>query len=230
VTGGDRARPAPAPLARVAWIPGPAGPLEALFDRPAADCGTHAALFCHPHPQYGGTMHSKIVYQAVRAARDTGLPTLRFNFRGAGGSGGTFDEGRGEADDARAALDRLAAEFPGRTLVAGGFSFGAWMAVTVGARDPRVGALVSIGTPIGIYGAAPFAEIAKPILFVHGSEDPFGPAAQIAALAAALPAGRVTGIAGAGHLFTGREAAVATAVAAFLRDLIDSARMQPPGG
>ena len=221
---------APVPLQHAAWIAGPAGPLEALCDRPAVDCGTHAALLCHPHPQYGGTMHSKVVYRAARAARDVGLPALRFNFRGAGRSAGAFDAGRGEADDVRAALDRLATAYPGRRLVAGGFSFGAWMAVAAGADDPRVAALVSIGTPIAIYGSAHLGRVTKPILFVHGSEDPFGAAAEIEAIAAALPAARAVRVAGAGHLFAGQEGAVAVAVAGFLREIVGSVRIGPQGG
>lgn len=227
-------RPGPhlarSPLPHAAWIQGPAGPLEALLDQPAVDCGTHAALICHPHPQVGGTMHSKVVYRAARAARDQGLPVLRFNFRGAGRSAGTFDQGCGEAADVRAALDWLAAAYPGRALVAGGFSFGAWMAATAGAGDPRVAALVSIATPIAIYGTAHLAGIAKPILFVHGSADPFGAAAEIAAIAATLPAARLVRVAGAGHLFTRQEQEVAAAVGSFLREIVASARIEPQGG
>ncbi len=221
---------APVPLRHAAWIEGPAGPLEALCDRPAVDCMTHAALLCHPHPQHGGTMHSKVVYRAARAARGVGLPALRFNFRGAGRSAGTFDEGRGEAGDVRAALDRLAAAYPGRQLVAGGFSFGAWLAVLVGAGDPRVAALVSIGTPVAVYGAAHLAGVAKPILFVHGSADPFGAIAEIETIAAGLPAARVARVPGAGHLFSGQEGTVAAAVEDFLREIVVPAGIGPQGG
>jgi alpha/beta superfamily hydrolase len=203
------------------WISGPAGRLEALIDRPVTDCGTHAALFCHPHPEYGGTMHHKVVYRAARAARDLGVPALRFNFRGVEASAGEFDSGRGEMEDARASLEHLATVYPGRRLLAGGFSFGAWTAALVGEADPRVDALISIGTPIGIYGADYLARVSKPILFVHGSEDRYGAVDELAAIArrTAGPAEFVR-IEGAEHLFTDREGEVYAAVRDFLRRFV----------
>lgn len=210
-------------LGRV-WISGPAGRLEAVIDQPTSDRGTHAAVFCHPHPQYGGTMHHKVVYRAARAARDLGIPALRFNFRGVEESAGAFDSGRGEAEDAQAAIQHLAGTYPGRRLVAGGFSFGAWMAVAVGAEDPRVDALVSIGTPIGLYGADYLREVRKPILFVQGSDDPFGSADELSAIASEM-AGRAefVRIEGTEHLFTGREMDVYRAIRDFLRRTVDAA-------
>ena len=206
-------------------LPGPAGPLAALLDLPAADRGTHAALFCHPHPQYGGTMHSKVVYRIARAARDLGIPTLRFNFRGAGGSAGTFDDGRGEAEDARAALDFLSQRFPGRELIAGGYSFGSWVALRVGADDDRVTTLVAIGFPTTVFGTEVVRAIAKPALVVQGGADRLGPIAELEAALAESPAGaagrtRVTSIDGAEHLFTGHELEVYAAVREFLAEHI----------
>jgi alpha/beta superfamily hydrolase len=212
----------------VLTIPGPAGPLAALLDLPAADRGTHAALFCHPHPEYGGTMHNKVVYRAARAARDQGIPTLRFNFRGVGGradrSAGIYDGGRGEADDARSALAFLAERFPGRGLIAGGFSFGAWVAVRVGAADERVAGLIAIGTATAIFGSDFLGAVAKPALFVQGTEDRFGPIVDLAAALATLPAGvaRMARVEGAEHLFTGHEGEVYAAVRAFLIELTGS--------
>jgi len=204
---------------------GPAGPLAALLDLPAADRGTHAALFCHPHPQYGGTMHSKVVYRAARAARDLGIPTLRFNFRGTGGSAGTFDDGRGEAEDARSALDFLSERFPGRALIAGGYSFGSWVAMRVGAADERVSALIGIGTATTVFGTEFLQAIAKPALFVQGTADRLGPIAELeaalAARAGAAPARtRIASIEGAEHLFIGHETEVYAAVREFLAEFI----------
>jgi alpha/beta superfamily hydrolase len=187
-------------------------------------------------------MHSKVVYRAARATRDVGMPTLRFNFRGVGRSAGAFDGGIGEAEDVRAALDRLAIICPDRPLVAGGFSFGAWLSVAVGAADPRVAALISIGTPISIYGSDHLSAVQKPILFVHGSSDPFCPSAELDAAARRLPESvRVVRIEGAGHLLTGREEEVYDAVREFLRDSLDrddgeptleadAGNRRPPGG
>jgi len=209
----------------VLTIPGPAGPLAALLDLPAADCGTHAALFCHPHPQYGGTMHNKVVYRAARAARDLGIPTLRFNFRGTSGSAGTFDGGRGEAEDARSALGYLSERFPGRALIAGGYSFGSWVAIRVGAVDERVTGLVAIGTATTAFGTDFLDAIAKPALFVQGAADRLGPIAELEAALAASPARaagrtRIVPIVGAEHLFTGHEMEVYGAVREFLAEFI----------
>jgi alpha/beta superfamily hydrolase len=103
-------------------IPGPAGPLEALLDAPrdratdAAALPRAAVVFAHPHPQQGGTMHTKAVFQGAKGLVRIGCTVLRFNFRSVGRSAGTFDEGRGEADDYRAALDWMAARYPGVPL------------------------------------------------------------------------------------------------------------------
>ena len=148
---------------RVREIPGPAGPLEALMEEPPLERGVnaeglvergqadglHAAVVIgHPHPQFGGTMHTKAVFQAAKAFSRIGCAVLRFNFRGVGTSAGSFADGAGERDDFRAALDFMHAGYPGVPLWAGGMSFGAWIALTVGAADPRVSTLVGICPPL----------------------------------------------------------------------------------
>src|SRR5204863_9374884 len=132
---------------------GPAGRLECLLDEPPAartvgDDGLvseghgsglrAAAVFAHPHTEYGGTMHTKVVYQAAKALSRIGCAVLRFNFRGAGASAGSFSNGVGERDDFTAALDFMHDRYTSAPLWAGGMSFGAWVAMTVGASDPRV--------------------------------------------------------------------------------------------
>src|SRR5438132_10175299 len=97
-----------------------------------------AAIVCHPHPLHGGTMHNHVTYRLAQAWRDAQVACLRFNFRGVGRSTGNHDEGKGEVDDAKAALDWLAAETPGVPLYASGFSFGSRAALTLGLRDARV--------------------------------------------------------------------------------------------
>ena len=128
-------------------IPAPHGLLEGLLRLPdgmaaSASDGearpAHAAVVCHPHPQFGGTMHNKVVFRLAAALVEHGIPALRFNFRGVGRSTGSYDEGRGEADDVRAALAALAARYPGVPLLLAGFSFGAWVGLPVGCADPRV--------------------------------------------------------------------------------------------
>src|SRR5512132_4538378 len=107
---------------------GPAGRLEAILDEPAGTPRA-AVVFAHPHPQYGGTMHTKAVYQGAKGLARIGCAVLRFNFRGVGRSAGTFDLGEGEKEDFSAALDYMAARYPGARLWAAGFSFGAWVAL-----------------------------------------------------------------------------------------------------
>ena len=140
---------------------GPAGRLEALLDEPVAP-GTighdgrvnaprarangirAAVVFAHPHTQFGGTMHTKVVYQAAKALSRVGCAVLRFNFRGAGTSAGVFTDGPGEKDDFRAALDSLCGQYPNVPVWAAGMSFGSWVAMSVGAEDPRVTTLLGI--------------------------------------------------------------------------------------
>ena len=107
-----------------------------------------AALVCHPHPLFGGTMHNKVVYQAAKSLDALGLPVLRFNFRGTGLSEGKHDRGEGERGDVRAGLDFLAAEFPNIPILVAGFSFGCWVGLRVGCEDARVTSLIGLGAPV----------------------------------------------------------------------------------
>ena len=162
---------------RSLFLDGPAGKLEALLNAGARGAN-HAGLVCHPHPLYGGTMHNKVVFHAMKALRGFGFPVLRFNFRGAGRSQGGHDEGRGEMDDVRAALDWLDREFH-LPIVFAGFSFGASVGLRACCPDARVVALVSLGTPVVFDGRAHrfrFLEsCVKPKLFISGTHDEFGP-------------------------------------------------------
>jgi alpha/beta superfamily hydrolase/nicotinamidase-related amidase len=146
-------------------LTGPTGRLEAILMQPEG-VTVAAAVVCHAHPQHGGMMHFKVVFRAAKTLQASGIPALRFNFRGVGRSEGFYDEGRGEVDDARAALDDMAKRFPGVPLVLGGFSFGSWVALRAGAQDSRVRALFALGFPLrmvpdtsflaGTHQAAPF--------------------------------------------------------------------------
>ncbi len=153
-------------------------------------------------------MHNKVVFRAARALNDAGLTSLRINFRGVGQTTGTHDHGRGEADDARVALDYLVAHYPDAPLLLAGFSFGARVGLEVGVRDERVRALVGIGTPVSIpergYDFSFLRECHKPVLFVHGERDEFGDVGTLRSLAATIPEearARVEIIPAAGHFF-----------------------------
>src|SRR5215469_9705679 len=157
------------------FLSGPVGKLEAVLWTPqAAAAPRTAALVCHPHPLFGGTLHNKVVYQAAKALAGVGMAVLRFNFRGAGLSQGSHDRGQGERDDVRAALDFLAAEFPHTPLWLAGFSFGCWVGLRVGCEDPRVERLIGIGAPVNDSDFSYLLGCGKPKLFVHGSKDQFG--------------------------------------------------------
>ena len=197
------------------FVRGPAGRLEAVFKRsPGARA---AAVVCHPHPLRGGTLYDKVTYRMGRALLAAGLSVLRFNFRGVGASEGTFDAGQGEREDLTAMIDHLAAEHA--ELVVAGFSFGAWVGLDVGARDPRVGRLVGLGLPVNVYDADFLRGVEKPTLLVHGDRDPFGDLDRVRAVAAAAGSGvRLAPIEGADHVFTGRLEAMMEAVTSFARE------------
>ena len=149
-------------------------------------------------------MHTKAVYRAAQALNGMGLRVLRFNFRGVGCSTGTFDEGIGEMEDVRAALDWLDLGLEGEPIVLGGLSFGSLAALGVGAEDPRVGALVALGTPIHLYDYSFLSRAGKPVLVVQGELDPFGSPEEVSKAFGRL-GDHVTvhSVPSAGHLFEG---------------------------
>lgn len=156
-------------------IPASVGELEAILKEPAG-APRGAGIVCHPHPLGGGTMHNKVVFRAAAGLADAGLVTLRFNFRGVGASGGEHDEGRGEQQDVRDALDYMSTNYPGMEITQAGFSFGTWVGSRVAVEEGRAARLISIGTPVDKY-ADSFTHLEKwrkPILFVHGDSDEFG--------------------------------------------------------
>jgi uncharacterized protein len=186
------------------FLEGPAGRLEALLIQPPTP-PVAAGVVCHAHPLHGGMMHFKVVFRAAKALQHHGVAALRFNFRGAGRSEGTHDDGHGEQDDARAGLDEMARRFPGLPLVIGGFSFGAAMALAVAARDPRVRSAFALGYPlVRVADTSHLAALRVPRLFVQGEEDAYGSGAAIQALVAALPEPKqLHVIAGSDHFFNG---------------------------
>jgi uncharacterized protein len=201
------------------FLRGPVGKLEALLWTPVSVAPpVLAAVVCHPHPLYGGTMHNKVVYQVAKSLDALGLPVLRFNFRGAGLSEGTHDRGRGEAGDVQAALDFLAAEFPSVPLLLAGFSFGAWVGLHVGCADKRVSELIGLGTPVNSSDFSFLQTCTKPKLFVQGSNDEHGHIHRLQKLAASLPGeNRLVPIEGAEHFFAGKLDQVDHAITAWLK-------------
>ena len=187
------------------FLSGPAGRLEAILWTPTRSAPPElAALLCHPHPLFGGTLHNKVVYQTAKTLDALGVPVLRFNFRGAGLSAGTHDRGEGEKGDVQAAIDFLAAEFPGTPLLLGGFSFGSWVGLHVGSEDARVTELLGLGIPVNSSSFTYLEDCAKPKLFVHGRNDEHGASEKVAQLVSRLPGeNRLVFVPDADHFFAG---------------------------
>ena len=177
--------PTESPSIRSLFLAGPAGRLEALLNAGSPNA-THAAIVCHPHPLFGGTLHNKVVFHAMKALNSFGFPVLRFNFRGTGLSEGEHASGVGEVEDVRKALDWLETEF-NLPIIFAGFSFGAAVGLRAAYDDPRVPALIALGLPAvpiegRIYEFEFLRACTKPKLFVSGSRDQFGPAGKLEAL------------------------------------------------
>jgi alpha/beta superfamily hydrolase len=205
---------------------GPAGPLEALLDVPTDAAPVRVAVvFAHPHPQFGGTMHTKAVYQGAKGLTRIGCAVLRFNFRGVGRSAGEFDQGDGEKADFTAALDYVAARYPGTPIWAAGFSFGAWVALEVGAEDPRVSALIGIAPPVATsvsgqtYTFDRTLASTKPKFFVQGEADEVCPLEAMWAFYGRLQEPKDLAVIDmANHLFDGQAPEVGEALEDLLAD------------
>jgi len=187
-------------------LPGPAGRLEALLNAGAPDA-PFSVLICHPHPPSGGTMHNKVVYQAMKAFNGLGLPVLRFNFRGTGLSQGVHDNGRGEVDDVHAALSWLDEKF-GVPVLFAGFSFGSNVGLRACCGDPRVQGIVAMGVPMHAAGREytyrflPGCTQQK--LFISGTGDEFASMESIEAIVASSPNTQLVRIQDGDHFFVGK--------------------------
>jgi alpha/beta superfamily hydrolase len=205
-------------------IPTPHGFLEGLLRMPDSQTSGDrsprmAALMCHPHPLYGGTMHTKAVFRIAQALVDLGFPTLRFNFRGVGRSTGSYDQGRGERDDVRAALDYLAGVFPAVPLALGGFSFGSWVALPVGCTDARIIQVIGAGVPLTSLPVDALAACVKYKLIVQGERDQYGPKDELVRWFAEVAEPKDLRIVqGADHFFTERQAELVQAVTSYFRE------------
>lgn len=177
-----------------------AGRLEALYRDLQDPAGV--AVVCHPHPVGGGTLHNKVVFRAARGLENANVATLRFNFRGVGTSGGKHEEGEGEIDDVLAAIDWAVSKHPGKKLIVGGFSFGAWVATRAGCELPKVDALFLIGTPVNKYDFGYLRTCEKPKLFLHGTKDEYGDVAKLEKLVQQLRNAESVFVTGADHFFT----------------------------
>lgn len=184
-------------------IPASHGRLEGLLWRVPNPIG--AAVVCHPHPKHGGTMHNHVTYRIAQAFRDRGLTSLRFNFRGVGRSTGQYDEGRGELDDAKDALDFLQGIEPGVPLYLGGFSFGCRTGLQLAIRDERVQRMLAVGLGVDFFDVEFVTGLRKKTAFIHADKDEYGTLEHLRALLDRVPGPtRLFVLENSDHLATGR--------------------------
>jgi alpha/beta superfamily hydrolase len=216
---------------RSLFLEGPAGRLEALLNA-GSENATHAAVVCHPHPLFGGTLHNKVVFHAMKALNSFGFPVLRFNFRGTGLSQGEHDHGVGEVDDVHTALDWLDTEFH-LPIIFAGFSFGAAVGLRAACTDSRVRATIGLGVPVAPVAADTeeprdytyefLQTCTKPKLFVSGARDQFGPRAKLEAMVASLPdPKKLVLIEGGDHFFEGRLREMRETIEAWVKEAVSS--------
>ncbi len=185
---------------------GPEGRLEGRYQH-SGQHGGPIAIVLHPHPQHGGTMHSKVVYSLFHIFARRGFSVLRFNFRGVGRSEGSYDNGMGELSDAASALDWLQTHNPDASACwIAGFSFGAWISMQLLMRRPEISGFVSVAPPANGYDFTFLAPCPASGLIVHGTDDAHVPESDVAELARRLSAQRVITVEyglveGANHMF-----------------------------
>jgi uncharacterized protein len=213
-----RDQPRQPPPTELLEIPGPVGPLEAMVEDPGGEPPA-VAVVCHPHPLHQGTMRNKVVHTVARAANRLGAPAVRFNFRGVGASDGSWDEGRGEIEDALAVVAWARHRWPGRPLWLAGFSFGAFVSFAA-AQEAKPAALVTIAPPVTRFPLDESPDPAVPWLLVHGEDDEVVDFHEVVAWARARPVSpRLVLLPATSHFFHGRLGELQRVVQDFLGEL-----------
>lgn len=214
---------APHATIRTLFIDGPAGRLEALINVGVPNA-SYAGLVTHPHPLFGGTMHNKVVFHAMKALHAFGFPVLRFNFRGTGLSQGVHD-GRDEVRDVQAALEWLKREYR-LPIIFAGFSFGAARGLRACCPDPDVRAVISLGTPVEaedrLYSYKFLADCRKPKLFLSGDRDPFGPHKGLEEVVTNAADPKELVFLTGDHFFTGHLDEMRMTIESWLHELLDA--------
>ncbi|MDX8413411.1 MAG: alpha/beta fold hydrolase [Mariprofundales bacterium] len=192
------------------FLAGKAGRLQAIYQQGEAD--RPAVVICHPHPLYGGTMRNKVVYWMARAFEDNGYSVLRFNFRGVEQSEGKWDDGVGETDDARTALDWLHQQLPDVPLWLAGFSFGCYAGLRAARNDLRVKRLFAVSPAVEHYPFDFMAGDLRPLTIVQGDQDEVVSANAVTHWATTLPQATLLCIADAGHFYPNHQHALQQAL------------------
>ena len=194
--------------------------LEGVLEGPAEnDRSAAAAVICHPHPLYGGTMHNNVVKALKKGLVERGFVCLRFNFRGTGRSWGSHGNGKDEVDDVLAAIDFVLQRNPAdkRPLLVAGYSFGCWVSLKAAARDDRPTMLVGISPPTDVYDFNFLSEELRPKLLIAGDDDFVCSTQNFQELAERMPEPKRTVLLpGADHFHVGHESALVRELHAFL--------------
>ena len=183
-------------------IPGPAGDLEAVLSCPAV-ANEQVTIICHPHPLHGGTLQNKVVHTIAKALHESGMHTVRFNFRGVGASEGKYDDAVGEVDDLLAVVDWVASRIPAAQIRLAGFSFGAYIALCAEGRR-EVTQLVTIAPPVNLFDFTTIEQPRCPWVLIQGEQDEIVPAQQVLQWAREFEHVNVVPVQDAGHFFHGR--------------------------
>ena len=187
------------------FLNGPAGRLEAICEEPEGE-PRETALVCHPHPQYGGTMHNKVVHRISRGLRRAGAVVLRFNYRGVNLSEGEYAHGEGELEDARVALQYLRGRYPELPFTLAGFSFGSRIVLRLGCgpEGGRARRIIAVGFPASIQDRSYLDGCAVPRIFIQSTRDQFGPLEVWEPVVRSLPEPKRVVLVEAGdHFFAG---------------------------
>lgn len=208
------------------FIHGPAGKLEATLWEPADKRAPRAAaVVCHPHPLYGGTMNNNVVFRAARGLQSAGLAVLRFNFRGVQRSEGVHHGEGGEVDDLGAALDWMAARYPGLELWAGGFSFGARTSAQRAGTDARIRRVVLVALPVRKFDCAFLRAVRQPAFVLMAANDEFGTLSELRAQFPDLPSTvELDEVPNVGHFFEGATQEVSERVRAWAVQQLETTR------
>ena len=210
-------------------IPGPEGRLEGRYHH-SKDSKSRLAIILHPHPQHGGTMNNKIIYNLYYIFVRRGFSVLRFNFRGVGRSQGEFDNGVGELSDAASALDWMQSiQQNASGCWVAGFSFGAWIGMQLLMRRPEIEGFISIAPPANMYDFSFLAPCPSSGLIAQGTNDDIVPESAVDKLVAKISLQKNISvdyqlIQDADHFFQNQNEVLTTTVEGYL----DSREIFPP--